>query len=185
MWENNFSRMNKELIIDRLGKNPYSRELTNLMLTRIDMETTFMHHALPGAIDLLYSLFGDIDLGTSYVSALEVLKKYYKEGEVLYHEYLKYLGDLGAVNITDENKEEFLRERMEDNQIENISHSKKLMEVYTAYQYGLFNIVRLDEKIEEMQRLSDEYQKDHKSDDKKHRKMKISQILSYINKGRK
>ncbi|MDE6292663.1 MAG: hypothetical protein K2L98_03165, partial [Bacilli bacterium] len=111
MWISKFSRINKELICDRIGKNPYSKELTNLLLERIDRETTFMHHVLPYAIDFLRELFGDVDLGDSYSSALRVLKKYYKEGEKLYDEYVEYIGELGAINITNGLVDKFLEEK--------------------------------------------------------------------------
>lgn len=179
MWPSKFSRVNKELIIDRIGKNPYSRELSNLIFTRIDMETTFMHHALPGAIDFLRELFGDVEFGSSYTSALEVLKSYYKEGEKLYKEYISYLGDIGAVNISDENRQIFLKEKEGLGEMD-ASYGGNLMKVYDRYQYSLFNIVRLDEKIAEMQLLEDEYEKELLENKVVPKRTGVAKILDYF-----
>ncbi|MDE6142258.1 MAG: hypothetical protein K2G03_06605 [Bacilli bacterium] len=178
MWTDKFVRINKEVVIDRMGKNPYSKELTNLILTRVDMETTFMHHKLPGAIEFLRELFGDVDFGGSYLSALEVIKRYYKKGEKLHQEYMEYLRELGALNMTDAIKKEFLKEKEKLDDFDS-DYGWKLMQVYENYQYGLFNIVRLDEKIEEMKRMESEYDEDVGNDVIK-RNISSIKILDYF-----
>lgn len=185
MWPSKYSRANKELIIDRIGKNPYSKELVNLILTRIDIETTFMHHALPGAIDFLRNLFGDIDLGTSYTSALEVLKRYCKEGEQLHGEYLNYLDDLGALNISDEGKREFLKEKEQNEDGFDAEYGWKLMIVYSTYQYRLLNILKLDEKISSMQALEDEEKKEMLENKVSKKKTMITKALDYFKENKR
>ena len=142
-----FSRANKELICDRIGKAPYSRELTNLIFTRIDMETTFVHHAFPEALDYLYSLFGNVDLGSNFISALEVLKRFYKAGNKLYEEYLEYVSELGSLNESEELLLQFLEEKAKNEERFDASYGRKVIAVYERYQHALFNIVKLDEKI--------------------------------------
>lgn len=159
-----FSRINKELICDRIGKNPYSKELTNLILERIDRETTFMHHVLPYAIDFLRELFGDVDLGDSYSSALRVLKRYYKEGEKLYDEYVEYLGELGAINIARGLEDKFFEEKSKNDEDFDPVYGKNTMEVYYKYQYSLFNIIKLDEKISELKKCEEEYDNERQAE---------------------
>lgn len=180
MWDSKFASISKELICDRIGKNPYSKELTNLILTRIDMETTFMHHALPGAIDFLYKLFGDINLGDSYSSVLRVLKGYYKEGEFYYEEYMKHAEELGLVNMPDYLLDEIILDKWGNEG----DYIKKEMEVYLKYsRTSLCSIIKLDERIKELKQKEKECEEEvGEVEVSKNKKRGINKVLDYFKK---
>ncbi len=180
MWGSKFSRVNKEIICDRIGKEPYSKELTNLILTRIDMETTFVHHAFPDALDFLRKLFGDVDFGSNFISALEVLKRYYKAGNKLYEEYMEYVNELGSINETEELLLRFLEEKESNEESFDASHGRKLIEVYERYQYGLFNIVKLDEKIADYKRQENDEEIMKVGEAEPKRKKGVMKMLDYF-----
>lgn len=185
MMMSKFSRASKELICDRIGKEPYSKEIINLVFTRIDMETTFVHHAFPGALDLLRDLFGDIYLGSNFISALEVLKGYYKAGSKLYDEYFEYVREIGSIDVSEELLLEFLGEKERNEEGFDASYGRKLIQVYETYQYGLFNIVKLDEKITELQRKMDEGEPEEVVEENLKKNNIVMKMLGYFNKDRK
>lgn len=180
MWVNKFSRINKELIIDKIGQMPYSKEITNLILEKIDMETTFIHHLLPSAMDFLISLFGEIQGRDSAFSNLNILKRYYKEGELYYEEYWKFLGELGSVDIPDNLLDEIIVDKWGND----ADYVKKKMEVYMKYSStSLYSIIKLEERIKDLKRQEKEQEEEvRKTGILENKKRSISKVLANFKK---
>lgn len=176
MWGNKYSQINKRIIVDRIGKTPYSKEITNLILCEIDMETTFIHHLLPYAMEYLVVLFGDIQGRDSMFSNLDILKKYYRDGAKFYEDYISYLDKIGVTNITNDGIDDFLEEITSD---EEASYIKNTIGVYLKYvKTDLFNIIAMEDKIADMKKKEDEWKKEREHKEKG----RLSKVLDYFRK---
>lgn len=177
MWGNKYSQINKKIIVDRIGKSPYSKEITNLILCKIDRETTFIHHLLPSAMEYLVTLFGEIRGRDSMFSNLDILKGYYKEGSVFYDEYIKYLDELGVTNITNAGVDEFARKMSDDEEEE--AYIRNTIRIYIKYaRTDLLNIMALEQKIEDMKKREEEWINTQEY----HEKNIVSKVLDYFRK---
>ncbi len=186
MWGNKFSRINKELIIDRMGKKPYDKELTNLFLAKVDMETTFAHHMLPDAMAYLVSLFGEIRSNDSIWQNLAILKKFYREGERYQGDYIKYLDDLGVSNDHEVFLENFVSDPTNCHGRDG-DYVRKTIMVYRKYsRTSLLRIIKLEDQLAILEKQMDEENQQEKemSDSLEinvpSKKKGISKVLDYF-----
>lgn len=180
MWDSKFSKQTYELVISRIGKKDYNKEITNLILTKIDMETTFCHHLLPDAWDYLTSLFGSIRGYESMFSNLDILKRYYRDGEKYKAEYLEYLEELGASNEHDSFLRDFALER-ERNGGPTADYIEGVINVYHKYRKtNMLNIIKLEDRIAVLKKEYDALPEEEVESLDKKGKKRISKILDYF-----
>lgn len=182
MWGNKFSKANYELVISRIGKKEYNKEITNLILTKIDMESTFCHHLLPEAMEYLVTLFGHVIGSDDMFTNLDTLKRYYREGEMYNEEYLCYLGELGVSNEHESFFCDYAKEKAINSSV-SADYVERCVQVYRKYsRTNMLNIIKLEDRIN---KLKEEFEKrSREEEDKEISKEKkvrgISKILDYF-----